>query len=140
MKPEMSELLERAIAVWNGADPSLLEHCLHKHYVYHHYALREPLRGFESMKGQIATTRKAFPDFHLIVDEAFAEGEKFVVKWHWTGTHRGEFRGIPASGKRVTQHGVNIVHMRGNLALEEYCVADMLTLLRQIEALPSSLK
>jgi steroid delta-isomerase-like uncharacterized protein len=140
MKPEYRDIIDRAVAVWNGADHSLLDRQTHRQFVYHHYAMKEPLRGVEALKGHIAEMRQAFPDLHIVVEEAFSEGEKFALKWTWSGIHKGKLRGIPASGKRVTQHGVDIVHMQGNLVMEQYCIADMLTLLRQIEAIPASMK
>src|SRR6476619_4646877 len=44
----------------------------------------------------------AFPAYDLIADDMISEGDKVVVRATMRGTHRGEFNGIPATGKTVT--------------------------------------
>ena len=64
--------------------------------------------GREGLKYAIGLFLTAFPDIQWTLDEQIAEGEVVVSRFTWTGTHRGEFLGIPPSGKRVKIWGVVI--------------------------------
>jgi steroid delta-isomerase-like uncharacterized protein len=44
----------------------------------------------------------AFPDPHWTLHDTIAEGDRVMTLSSWTGTHRGEFMGIPATGRTVT--------------------------------------
>ncbi len=56
--------------------------------------------GRAGLKDAISAFVSAFPDLHWTIDEQIAEGEKVVSRFTMTGTHRGEFLGIPATGRR----------------------------------------
>ena len=55
-------------------------------------------QGREGLKAVIHALRSAFPDMRWVVREMVAEGEKVVTRFVFTGTHRGTFLGIPATG------------------------------------------
>jgi predicted ester cyclase len=81
--------------------------------------------------------RAAFPDVQFTVDELIAEGDTVVVRVTHTGTHRGEYAGIPATGKRVTLSGVEAARMRGGrIAAMGWHVTDLTPLLRAAGILP----
>ena len=65
-------------------------------------------QGREGLKEVIGMLRGAFPDMHWVVDETVASGDKVVTRFTWTGTHRGTFLGIPATGRGVNAKGVVI--------------------------------
>ena len=45
---------------------------------------------------------KAFPDLRMTIQDIVGENEKIVVAWTISGTHDGEFMGIPATHKKVS--------------------------------------
>jgi steroid delta-isomerase-like uncharacterized protein len=57
--------------------------------------MREKVRGF------LTADQNPFPDAHEEIEDIVAEGKKVMVRLLFTGTHQGEFMGIPATGKRV---------------------------------------
>ena len=65
-------------------------------------------QGREGLKEVLGMMRTAFPDIHWVVDEMVAEGDTVVTRFSWTGTHRGAFLGVPATGRNVTVKGVVI--------------------------------
>src|SRR5580692_422581 len=63
-------------------------------------------QGREGLKQVIAAFRTAFPDIHWEIEELIEEGEKVFSRFTWHGTHRGEFFGIPATGKQIKVKGM----------------------------------
>jgi steroid delta-isomerase-like uncharacterized protein len=79
----------------------------------------------------------AFPDLHWVLEEQIAEGEKVVSRFTWTGTHRGEFLGIPATGKQVKVWGVAIDVVKNGVFTQSRIIMDSVGLLRQLGAIPT---
>src|SRR5512143_526360 len=59
-------------------------------------------RDREGVKQLTGMLRSAFPDFRATIDDIVAEGDKVVIRQTWSGTHKGEFMGIPPTGKSVS--------------------------------------
>lgn len=67
-----------------------------------------------------------------------AEGDRVVVRWTHTGTHVGEFGGIPATGKTFTIDGIDIYRVADGKLCEHWHVIDQLAMLGQLGLLPES--
>lgn len=74
----------------------------------------------------------AFPDLKVTINDAIAEGDKVVLRQTWSGTHKGEFMGIPATGKRVEFSVIDIVRMKNGIATEHWGVSDSLKMMQQM--------
>jgi steroid delta-isomerase-like uncharacterized protein len=71
------------------------------------------------------------PDLHFDVDDTITEKDKLVVYWTITGTHRGEFLGVPATNKKVSFSGITINQIRDGKIIESTVIWDGLGLLEQ---------
>jgi steroid delta-isomerase-like uncharacterized protein len=91
----------------------------------------------EDARKSISAMRTAFPDIHYATDDILADGDRVVVRWTCTGTHRGLFRGIPPTGKHITFIGINIYRLRDGKIVERWSVGDSLSLLQQLGAIPA---
>ena len=79
----------------------------------------------------------AFPDFQLVVEDVIASGDKAVARLRVTGTHKGPFMGMPATGKPVAVNLIDITRFGDDgLAREHWGVADQLALMQQLGAIP----
>ena len=58
--------------------------------------------GRAGLADALAGMFAAFPDLHWTLYDTVAEGDRIMSFSTWTGTHRGDFMGIPATGRRVT--------------------------------------
>jgi steroid delta-isomerase-like uncharacterized protein len=61
--------------------------------------------GREGLKFALQSMFTGFPDMNWTVHEQIAEGEKVVTRFTWTGTHKGDFMGIPPTNKTVEVWG-----------------------------------
>jgi steroid delta-isomerase-like uncharacterized protein len=94
--------------------------------------------GPEGLKYVIAAFLSAFPDIHWMIEEQVAEAEKVVSRFTMTGTHQGEFLGIPATGKSVNVWGVVIDVVRDGKFAESRIIMDTLGLMQQLVVIPAS--
>jgi predicted ester cyclase len=76
----------------------------------------------------------AFPDARVRIDRIIGEGDLVAASFTITGTHHGEFRGIPPTGRQVTVTGISILRVEQGLIVERWSEADFLGLLQQIGA------
>jgi steroid delta-isomerase-like uncharacterized protein len=67
------------------------------------------------------------------VEDIFAEGDRVVARWTNTGTHVGEFMGIPPTNKTVTIAGIDIYRLQDGKLAEHWHVVDMLSMLVQLD-------
>ena len=139
MSTEQNKAAVRRIfdEVINQGNLDLADEMLTSDYVYRSPGSPE-LHGPEGFKQLITMYRTACPDVHLDIDEMLTDGDAVVTRWTGRGTQLGEFMGIAPTGKRVTVTGVIITRFRGSKAAEEWELMDMLGLLEQLGAIPSS--
>ena len=76
----------------------------------------------------------AFPDTRYTVEDVIAEGDRVVARWSMTATHRGEWRGVPPTGKQIRFRGVNIYRLEGGKVAEIWNFRDDLGLFQQLGA------
>jgi steroid delta-isomerase-like uncharacterized protein len=74
----------------------------------------------------------AFPDLHLTVEDIIAERDKVVVDWVITATHKREFRGIPATNKKITIEGITINHIAKGKIIDSDINLDYFGLMKQL--------
>ena len=84
--------------------------------------------------------RTAFPDMHWTVEEQIESGDKVLSRFQWSGIHRGEFLGVPATGRQVTVWGMVIDHFSGDKIKETRIIMDALGLMAQLGVFPPTNK
>ncbi len=91
----------------------------------------------EALKQALAARRVAFPDIHVTVDDQVAEGQKVSTRRTWQATHRGPYRGVAPTGKQVKWTQISVVRFSEGRIVEDWTVADELSILQQLGALPA---
>jgi steroid delta-isomerase-like uncharacterized protein len=84
----------------------------------------------------IAVINNAFPDASRNIEDIVAEGDKAAVRLNVTGTHKGEFQGIPPTGKKVSFTAMAFLTIIDGKVEEERTTADIMGLMQQIGAIP----
>src|SRR5262245_41328658 len=97
----------------------------------HGFPSPEPF-GLEGLRGLFELLRAAFPDLHLTIEHVVAEGDRVAVHWTATATHRGEFRGLPPTGKRVKLRELTHYRFEGGRVCEAWLAPDALGLMFQL--------
>jgi predicted ester cyclase len=87
----------------------------------------------EIAKRWVRPFQGAFPDFEMKIVELVAEGDTVVGHFRCSGTHRGEWLGVPATGRRFENvDEIYIFHVRDGKLVSAFGVEDNLTRLRQL--------
>ena len=94
--------------------------------------------GIEGLKDVLRAMRVGFPDLVFSVHEQIAEGEKVVSRFEWTGTHQGEFFGVPATGKPVRVWGIVIDRLEAGRIKDTRLIMDTMGLMMQLGVIPNS--
>jgi len=90
--------------------------------------------GLEGLKDVLRGLFVAFPDMHWTIDEQLGEADKVLTRFTWTGTQKGEFFGVPASGKNVSVWGMVIDRLEDGRIRETRILMDAFGLMQQIGA------
>ena len=88
--------------------------------------------GREGYKMFVPALRAAFPDLQATLDLEIADGEKVVHRLTLRGTHKGDFMGIPATGKQVAWTETHILRFENAKVVEHWGNADQSGLLMQL--------
>ena len=95
------------------------------------------IRGADTVKGEIEYFHSAVPDLSWRVEDQVAEGDKVVSRYTVSGTHQGEFFGVPGTGKRIEMTGIQIDRFdESGKLVEEWPEYDLLGVMKQIGAIP----
>lgn len=90
--------------------------------------------GIEGLKDVVRGMRAAFPDMHWRVEEQLTEGDRVLTRFEWTGTHRGAFLGVDATGRSVKVWGMVIDRFQEDRIKETRLIMDTLGLMIQLGA------
>lgn len=78
----------------------------------------------------------AFSDTHFTVEEQIAEGDQVVTRGTWSGTHSGDFQGVPPTGKRIAISAVLFDRIEDSKIVEHRSQFDMLSMMQQLGLVP----
>ena len=81
------------------------------------------------------TALVAFPDVHFTLNLEMADGDLVATHWNYVATNTGPFLGRPATGKRITDTGIDIFRIRDGKIVEMWLVQDSLGLMQQLGVL-----
>ena len=92
----------------------------------------------EGVKQALRMYRTAFPDLCMQAEDVLVSGDKVVARVRVTGTHQGEFMGMPATGKSADVRLIDIIRFgEDGLARERWGLFDALALMQQLGAIPA---
>jgi predicted ester cyclase len=93
--------------------------------------------GLDGLKETLIHIRSAFPDSQWTVEEQIAEGDKVLTRFVWSGTHQGEFLGIPATHRPMRVWGMVIDRFDGEKIVSTRILTDMFGMMMQLDVMSS---
>jgi predicted ester cyclase len=119
--------------VLNGGKTALLDELAVPTYEEH-----DPMpgqgTGLEGLKDRVKMFLEGLSP-HFTIEDMIAEGEKVVVRWTNSGTHVGEFFGIPPTQKSFQIAGIDIHRLQAGRMAEHWHVVDVFGMLQQLGVL-----
>jgi steroid delta-isomerase-like uncharacterized protein len=127
-----TELVTSYLAAYNTGDWDTLQSFVSSEYVHHNNAATLDIHQFLS---GAAWLRDAMPDFHIDVQDLFADGDRVAVRFIGRGTHTSPLVGEAPTDNELALHGIMIYRIDNGLIAEDWEAMDEHDLLRQIGAL-----
>ena len=127
------EVNDATYAAWNAHDADAVAAVFAENAVTRESGRPDEQRGRAAIRERAAALLTAFPDFHLerltlVVDDA-----RHADRWVMTGTHRGDFFGIPATGRTIRLEGATFSRLDADgLVIEDVHHTDFAGLMAQL--------
>jgi len=138
MSTETNKAIARQFGeeVFNQGNTGAIDQLTASNFIEHNDLPPGLPSGREGVKAMLTMLHGAFPDFHATIDDIVAEGDRVVVRATWDGTQKGEFLGIPASGKHFTIPVIDIMRIGDSKVMEHWSVIDRLGMIEQLGTVP----
>ncbi|WP_329412782.1 ester cyclase [Streptomyces sp. NBC_00704] len=112
-----------------------LDGLIAEEYHSHDPANPQDTMGMDAMRREIEGWRTGF-DLAFALDDQIAQDDRVCNRWTWRGRHKGDFMGIPATGRDVTMTGTTVFRCREDgKIVESWWQYDRLGLMDQLGAL-----
>lgn len=129
MSDPKAVMAEFGTKVFAGKDFSALNSLMREDYIQHNPLVGQGRKGFlEFFKAWF----KASPDFAFDLKQIVSEGDKVWVYGTYSGTHQGDWLGIPATGKAYKFDAVDIFRVQDGQLAEHWDVLDVYNLFKQL--------
>lgn len=116
---------------------ALLDQAVAADYV-DHMPLPGVPQGRVGLKRTVAIFRAGLPDLRSTIETTVVEGDLVVTRLTITGTHLGNFLGVPATGKTIRFAGLDVHRVRNGRVVESWHVEDLLGALGQLGVVPTA--
>jgi steroid delta-isomerase-like uncharacterized protein len=123
--------------VLNKRRVELVDELMSPSHAMHSNHIPDSCIGPEAYKREVARFVTGFPDLRFTVEDMVAESDKVAVLWTISGTHKGEFRGISPTGRKVSVEGITINHIEDGKIMDSYISVDYLGLMQQLGVAPA---
>ncbi len=132
---ENKAIVRRSIEEVDKGNWAIFDELWAPDYVYHQPGRPKPSTRKESEQ-LMRDLRAAFPDGRVTIEDMIAEGDKVVTRMTSQGTHKGDFMGIPATGKKVVVTSILISRIAEGKIAVEWEEFDALGFMQQLGAIP----
>ncbi len=136
MSERNTAIARRFLDAFNDRNVSVLKEIVADNFVDHQLP-SQLLRGPEGVQTWWHVLTSAFPDCRITIEDLIACEDKIVARFTFTGTHQGEFRGIPATGRKFSVASINIGRFKDGKLVESWGNSDALGAMQQIGVIPS---
>jgi len=132
VEEQNKEIVNRMWEVWGKGDFEAFKELLAPDYAYYLPSGSTKPRSREEVIEIGKMLHNAFPDITFSIEELIAEGDRVIVRFIVTGTHEGEFQGIPATGNKYEHSGISISRIENGKVVEQRKEIDELGMMMQL--------
>ena len=137
MSDANKEIVRQLFAGVDKSDAAIIDQLVSPNYDDHHPPPFPNLPpGIAGSHTAFELALAAFSDFQHEIEDQVAEGDKVVTRIKASGTHTGDFLGIPATGKKVTMTGIAVHRIANGKIVEHWGEIDALGLFQQLGSFP----
>ena len=122
--------------VWGKGNLDVADELYAENFVDHNPVDPDLPSGIEGFKQMVPMFRTAFPDMQFTIEDLIAKGDKVVSRLSIRATHKGEFMGIPPTGKQASITGIDIIRIVDGKMVERWGEVDMLRLMQELGVVP----
>ena|SRR5437879_6876083 len=122
--------------VWNERKLEVVREIISPSHALHAPNISGSSIGPEAYKNQVVRFLAGYPDLRFTVEDTVVEKDKVVACWTLSGTHKGDFMGIPATNRKVSVDGMTIHHVADGKIMDSYSNWDALGMMQQLGVIP----
>jgi len=140
MSTEQNKAVVRQMVeeILNQGNISLVDDLFAPAYAEHEELPPGMPRDREGFAMLIPVMHSAFPDFKATIEDMIAEGDRVVLRMTWSGTQKGEWMGMPPSGKSMSIGVIDILRIVGGKFVEHWGLMDSMAMMQQLGAMPAA--
>lgn len=136
-RAELHDLVAGARQAFNRGDMAGYIDALYAPGAHLHYLPPDLPAGQAGVRAYYDAFHRAFPDARFTLEQLLFEDDLAALRHRLDMTHRGDFLGVAASGRRVSMTGISILRLADGRCVERWTESDTLGLLRQLGATPA---
>ena len=138
MSVEQNKEIARRLVeeTFNRGNLGIIDELLVPNFIEHEILPAGIPSSREGFKQLVGMQLKAFPDTRATIDDLIAEGDKVVIRMTHAGTQKGEFMGMPSSGKHVSITIIDILRFDGGKIVEHWGLSDTMGMMQQLGVIP----
>ena len=120
--------------IMNSHDAGRFTELVSENYVNHNPGVGPGRVGLIGFMGHLFDT---LSDTRVVVEDAFAVGDRVVGRYTYRARHTGPFVGVPASGADITMRSIDIWRVEGDRFVEHWDELNLLEVFQQMGAIPT---
>ena len=130
-------LLEFIEKIWNEGKIDAISDFISETYTVYHDP-GDPWEGkvldLEGFKKRVSISRAPVPDQRFEIQESYENDSTVCITWLWSGTHKGDIAGFPASGKLLRMSGSTVYYFKNNKIIGHWQIADRMSIYQQLQS------
>jgi steroid delta-isomerase-like uncharacterized protein len=132
MSLDLRRIAEDYVLLWDVTAPDGLAETLFHPDVVDYNLQPGQGPGLAGVKQVIALYHEVFPDLTLTCEDIVPAGDKVAVRWTATGTHEGDQLGVPATHRKVSLTGIDIIRVADGRIAERWGESNGLEMMQQM--------
>jgi steroid delta-isomerase-like uncharacterized protein len=132
VEEQNKELVKGLLEEFNKGNVEIWKELCASEFAYYYPSETTEPMSLEQTIETFQMVYKGFPDFSWNINELIARGDKVIARTTFTGTHEGEYHGIPATGNKIKLSIISIFQFKNGKCIETREEEDVLGYMQQL--------